>query len=367
MTRYGMLMDVTKCNGCYNCFLACKDEHCGTAHPGYSARPAHDRPGLDAHREHRARPLPQGQGGLHRHPLHALRQTRPASTAAARAGVTDAIYKRKDGIVLIDPKKAKGKKELVASCPYRVIYWNEEEQVPQKCTLCAHLLDDGWKEPRCVEACPTGALLFGDLDDPKSELSKALAAAGDSTEALGADPSMLAALGGFEVDAQSLQAHADMKEGVRYVGLPKTFVAGCVVLKDTDECAVGVTVTLRDAGRTSGDRHRRLRRLRVRGPAAEQLYTVTIAAPGYKPWSAEVETGAKRLPGGRRAGALVPPLHRPTDPRDRAATSRLERRIEHPDGLPQQAAILDGRVDLVGSPRTPQPRDGRWPGTPGRR
>ena len=37
MAKYGMIMDVTKCNGCYNCFLACKDEHCGNEFPPYSA------------------------------------------------------------------------------------------------------------------------------------------------------------------------------------------------------------------------------------------------------------------------------------------------------------------------------------------
>ena len=37
MTRYGMVIDVTRCDGCYNCFIACKDEYCGIAHPGYSA------------------------------------------------------------------------------------------------------------------------------------------------------------------------------------------------------------------------------------------------------------------------------------------------------------------------------------------
>ena len=82
--------------------------------------------------------------------------------AAAEA---QAVYKREDGIVLIDPQKARGQKELVKSCPYGAIWWNEEKKVPQKCTLCAHLLDAGWKEPRCVQVCPTGALQIVTVDD----------------------------------------------------------------------------------------------------------------------------------------------------------------------------------------------------------
>ena len=68
------------------------------------------------------------------------------------------MHKRDDGIVIIDPEKSKGQKDIVDACPYGVIWWNEEKNIPQKCTLCAHLLDEGWNEPRCVQACPTGAL-----------------------------------------------------------------------------------------------------------------------------------------------------------------------------------------------------------------
>ncbi len=75
-----------------------------------------------------------------------------------KGSMDGAIYKRSDGIVIIDPEKSIGQKELISTCPYRVIYWNEERQIPQKCTFCAHLLDNGWHEPRCVDACPTGAI-----------------------------------------------------------------------------------------------------------------------------------------------------------------------------------------------------------------
>jgi len=79
--------------------------------------------------------------------------------------VNDEIYKRDDGIVIIDPRKAKGEKELVKACPFGAIWWNEDNQTAQKCTLCAHLLDDGWQAPRCVQSCPTGALTFHSLAD----------------------------------------------------------------------------------------------------------------------------------------------------------------------------------------------------------
>ena len=72
-----------------------------------------------------------------------------------------AIYYRPDGIVMIDMEKAKGRKELLDSCPYGAIFWNEEEQLPQKCIFCAHLIDDPTWKPhttRCTHSCPTEAM-----------------------------------------------------------------------------------------------------------------------------------------------------------------------------------------------------------------
>ncbi len=83
-----------------------------------------------------------------------------------------AIYKRDDGIVIIDPDKCRGNQMCMAACPYEnVIYFNDALNIAQKCTFCAHLLDDGWSEPRCADACPTGAFTFGDEDDPRSRRS----------------------------------------------------------------------------------------------------------------------------------------------------------------------------------------------------
>jgi NAD-dependent dihydropyrimidine dehydrogenase PreA subunit len=170
------------------------------------------------------------------------------------------VYRRPDGIVLIDPVRSEGLKEIVSLCPYRVIYWNEEKRIPQKCTFCAHLLDQGWKTPRCVEACPTGALLFGDLDDASSAIADALKATAP----------------------EELHPEFDLGPNVVYSGLPKRFVAGEVVLSDRmHECAEGVDVTLIDGGQNRVTRTDGFGDFEFDGLASHHAYTLRIAHPGY--------------------------------------------------------------------------------------
>jgi hypothetical protein len=82
--------------------------------------------------------------------------------AAAKDGE---ITQRPDGIVLIDPVKSKGKKELVDSCPYGHIWWNDELEIPQAWPFDAHLLDQGWDKTRGHQSCPTAAMQVMKLDD----------------------------------------------------------------------------------------------------------------------------------------------------------------------------------------------------------
>jgi len=222
MARLSLLIDVTKCSGCHNCFLACRDEYFENDYPGYSApQPLNGQHWLQVKEVERGTwPKPK----LDYIPVPCQNcEDAPCIEVAADG----AVYRREDGIVIIDPKKAKGQKDIVKSCPYRVIFWNEELQLPQKCTFCAHMLDAGEAVPRCVEACPTGALLFGDLDDPKSDIAKAVAA----------------------LPTEDFHPEYKTAPVVKYVGIPKRFVVGEVVCRDnTGECAQGVAVSLEGDG-----------------------------------------------------------------------------------------------------------------------
>ena len=82
-----------------------------------------------------------------------------------KAAKDGAVTKRDDGIVIIDPIKAKGQKHLVDSCPYDRIWWNEELEIPQTWIFDAHLLDEGWDKPRAVSVCATGSIVAKKISD----------------------------------------------------------------------------------------------------------------------------------------------------------------------------------------------------------
>lgn len=265
MARYGMVIDIAKCCGCYNCFLACKDEHCGQDYPGYAAaQPMTGQFWMNIIEKERGQypkvklayiPVPCQHCG---------------DAPCVKSAKNGAVYRRPDGIVIVDPEKARGQKQVVASCPYGVICWNEEKKLPQKCTLCAHLLDAGWKEPRCVEMCPTGALIFGDLDDTASEVSRLIPSG----------------------NTESLRPEYGLKESVTYIGLPKKFVAGTVVFGDTDECAGGAAVTMTRGGRKMTTTTNFFGDFEFEGLAQDVDYAVRIEAKGYGPKEMPVKTTA---------------------------------------------------------------------------
>jgi len=162
MAKWGMVIDISKCNACYCCFIACKDEYWENDYLPYTvAQPRHGQLWMD---------LQKAERGSHPF-IKVAYMPKPCmqcqDAPCLKSATNGAIYRRPDGVVVIDPKKAAGQKQLVNSCPYGAIYWNEEKNLPQKCTFCVHRLEEG-QIPRCVKACPNGCLNFGDLEDPKS-------------------------------------------------------------------------------------------------------------------------------------------------------------------------------------------------------
>jgi ferredoxin len=99
-----------------------------------------------------------------------------------------------------------------------VIYFNRDLNISQKCTFCAHLLDKGWKDPRCVDVCPTGALTFGEEEE----------------------------LGNLLKKGEPLLPESKTKPRVYYVGLPKRFIAGALYDPEKDECVEGAKITVTD-------------------------------------------------------------------------------------------------------------------------
>lgn len=264
MARYGMVIDINKCNGCYNCFLSCRDEYCGNDHPPYSlAQPFAGQFWMRLIEKERGK-YPKVKVAYIPTPcMHCEEAT------CIVASSNNAVYRRPDGIVIIDPEKAAGQKEITSACPYRIIYWNQEKNIPQKCTFCAHLLDKGWKEPRCVEACPTGALVFGDLDDPNSEISKIKASQ----------------------EVEVLHPEYGLKPGVCYIGLPKRFIAGEVILADKqDECAHNVSVILMDKTAKKTIKTDNFGDFEFEGLEPDTEYTIKIEHEVYAPKEFSVKT-----------------------------------------------------------------------------
>ena len=158
------VIDQKYCNGCYGCQIACKDEHCGNDWMPYQ-KPQPDT----GHFWMKLQETTHGQVPkvkLEYRPYLCQHCDDP------KCAVCDAVAKRPDGLVTIDPEKAVGRRDIMEACPYGAVYWNDELDIPQKCDGCAHLVDAG-ELPHCVELCATGALKFGEEEDFAEEIARA--------------------------------------------------------------------------------------------------------------------------------------------------------------------------------------------------
>lgn len=197
--RWGLLIDTTKCaSGCTDCVSACNTEN-----------------GLDP------RPSPTSAQWIRKVEIKEIRTGRTSSVPVmcqhcaeppcVDVCPTGASFKRADGIVLVDRHSCIGCRYCVMACPYKARSFVHEPVSDQKpdvprgkgcvegCTLCVHRIDKGGT-PACVEACAKAghhAMLFGDLNDPGSEISQRIRA----------------------VASQQLRADLRLDPGVRYGGL----------------------------------------------------------------------------------------------------------------------------------------------------
>jgi len=267
MKKWNLVIDVARCHDCNDCFLADKDEFVDNEWlPTATSQPRHGHRWMNIERKERGQyPIVQ----VAYLPLPCQHCSEAPCMKASPAGT---IYRRDDGLVIIDPLKAKGHPEILDTCPYGAIYWNEEAQVPQKCTGCAHLMDEGWTETRCSQVCPTDAIKLVLAED--SEMAAKAEAEG----------------------LEAYQAALGTSPRVYYKNLhrwEKAFLGASVIYKDTDECAEGVKATVASSGTTVGEGlTNNYGDFVVDELEPGAAYTLTLSAPGCKPLTREVTLAA---------------------------------------------------------------------------
>ena len=195
--RWGMLVDTTRCAS--DC-TACGDEH------GWGT--GHDRPATDPQWIRKLEMQHADTGREASIPMMCQHCEEPPCVDVCPTG---ASFKRADGIVLVDKHICIGCRYCMMACPFKArsfVHEDLTDQLPhsprgkgtvESCTLCVHRIDDD-RLPACVEACGTKgneALLFGDLNDPDSDIAKQLARYG----------------------SQQVRADLGLNQGVRYRGL----------------------------------------------------------------------------------------------------------------------------------------------------
>jgi Fe-S-cluster-containing dehydrogenase component len=271
MKKWNMIIDVAECTNCNLCTLATMDEYVGNEFPGYTKpMPRHGHKWINILQKERGQVSASPMIDIAYVPTMCNHCDDPPCMANARGAIT----KRDDGIVLIDPEKAKGRKDLVDACPYGHIWWNEEFDVPQAWPFDAHLIDDGWQQTRGHQSCPTGAMRALAIEDGLME--------------------RMARQEGLEVMRPELGA----KPRVYYRNLwrySKCFIGGTLSMETggTIDCLEGATVRLLRSStlvaETTSDNYGDFKFDKLDENSGD--YTVEIVAKGRKPKTVTANLG----------------------------------------------------------------------------
>lgn len=153
--KYGFVIDVSRCIGCNACTVACKEQW--KVPVGHSRNWVLDM-GIRGTFPDLTQTFVTGQ---------CMHCDNPPCVDACPSGST---YKRDDGLVVIDDATCIGCGYCIPACPYDARFYNEEKGVADKCNGCFERVEAG-ELPACVATCIGGARMFGDLNDPASQVS----------------------------------------------------------------------------------------------------------------------------------------------------------------------------------------------------
>ena len=252
--KYAMIVDINKCSLCYSCVVACKDEFVGNPYPPYS----YPQPDRD-HKWIRLLEIEKGSYPYAKvYPIPIICMHCDKAPCISACPIRGCIYRTESGVVIIDPAKCNGCKSCMDACPYKVIFFNDDRNICQKCTLCMHRLKQG-QEPACVDACPSNVFLFGE----ESKLSKEILKRG----------------------AKWLYPEHGTKPRVFYVGLPSPSIAGHLIDDQSLMDVPDAKITIRDtkAGSPTLSKSNLAGNFLTNELKMNTTYSITMECKGYLP------------------------------------------------------------------------------------
>lgn len=188
--RYAMAIETSLCIGCGICREECAKENNIGINSGmrYIKILTMKKGKIDLEDTQKTPEKTRNSAETWNLPVQCMQCDNPPCVSACPVQAT---WKEEDGITVVDYNKCIGCRYCMMNCPYWARHFNWKQPVvpemnaskwappirpkgvTEKCTFCIHRVREG-RLPRCVEACPTKARIFGDINDPKSEVSKAV-------------------------------------------------------------------------------------------------------------------------------------------------------------------------------------------------